>query len=428
MYFISKNRDLMEPWLLGFTLLLLKLVESFEVRFIYISLLFLLLWGINNGKGGIKLINLQSLLFCLLIVGAVIGIFHWPIFYDYLKDLIYFLKPILLIFIGFFFARRIKNERVVLKTLILVGVIFSIYHIIHTLIYSGLSHLNISKIRAVNGLDNMLEIIAMVLIIISYKHPSINVIKHKSAKVFFLLLTFISFILYFSRSMLIGFFLITLGAMGYAKLNIKGIKYISLLVALITTFYIYLFSIDIPRDAQGFDNFLYKIKMAPAEIFIPKIDLNNHADLWDHWRAYEVSRALNDMSTKKVNYLFGKGFGSLVDLKTTVNLGGQDMRYIPILHNGYAFVFYKTGLLGLLVYFTFLFYLYSQTYIQTHTKGREIFNNFITGLALYYLFSSLIITGIYNLIETLPLILGIMIYLSKTSLIDNKTLEINKND
>ncbi|MGC3977978.1 MAG: hypothetical protein QM751_06935 [Paludibacteraceae bacterium] len=52
---------------------------------------------------------------------------------------------------------------------------------------------------------------------------------------------------------------------------------------------------------------------------------------------------------------FGKGLGQLIDLKMYIELAGTDWRYIPVLHNGYAYILVKTGIIGVLFFVIFYF-------------------------------------------------------------------------
>ena len=136
--------------------------------------------------------------------------------------------------------------------------------------------------------------------------------------------------------MFVSFFILILAVYGHLKITSKGLKYLIGVILFFILFYSYLFSIKLDRGKPGLESFLYKIKIAPSEIFTPvrKIDPNNHAYLWDHWRAYEATMAIDQINTIPT-FMIGKGFGALVDLKFKVFLGDEKMRYIPSIHNGY---------------------------------------------------------------------------------------------
>jgi hypothetical protein len=207
--------------------------------------------------------------------------------------------------------------------------------------------------------------------------------------------------------MLIVFLLGYFTLQGYTKITKNTLKYIGVIVLFIVLFYAYLFSIKIQRNSTGIEAFFYKLKIAPEEIFQARIDRENHRDLWDHWRAYEAKRAFALMNENKESYFIGNGYGSLVNLKFKAPIGEKDMKYISRLHNGYAFVFYKMGVFGILILLYFLLKLYLKTYQSTNNVNRVFYiNRFISFIGIFYLFSSLIITGIYIPIDTVIFILG----------------------
>ena len=221
--------------------------------------------------------------------------------------------------------------------------------------------------------------------------------------------------------MIVGLVFLILGVLNYLKLNKKGLKYFGLLLLMFIGLYAYLYSTELDRKGNTIESFLYKLKIAPAEIFSPKSDFNNHAELWDHWRAYEAFRAFEGLNESPTNYIYGKGFGALVDLKLPKSISSEGTeRYIPILHNGYVFVLYKTGVIGLSLYLMFLFYLYYQAYQKIENREIKTFGNLLSATSLYLLFSSLIITGLYNTGEEIAVLLGIFLYLKSNAKLELK--------
>ncbi len=405
-----------EPLLLVLSIIIQIEVNSFEIKSVMLVLILAFFFILNKGRVFKNDFELLSLLILIILIGVVSAIFNSPVAYDFLKDLLYFSKPIILILLGYFIAKRINNWKVLFKTLIYLGVTYAGYHILHVLFFTDLTNTTVSQIRGINGLSNIIEAFAIAFITLSYKYPSFNVISKNSTKRLFLILLITSFILYFSRTMLVGLVILILGVLNYIKLNRKGLKYGFIIFLTIGSLYTYLYNTNIDRKGDAIESFLYKLKIAPEEIFSPKLDIKNKASLWDHWRAYEAYSAFVGLNESPYSYPFGKGFGALIDLKFVAPLGGEKgMRYIPILHNGYVFILYKTGIIGFLLYVTFLFYLYFQSYIRTKCIENQVFRNILAALGLYIIFSSLIITGLYNLEEVTPLILGVFIFLTTNS-------------
>ncbi|WP_298305132.1 O-antigen ligase family protein [Flavobacterium sp.] len=215
---------------------------------------------------------------------------------------------------------------------------------------------------------------------------------------------FFSCVLYFSRTMIVTAIILYFSINGYAMITTRSIKILLSLIVSLVLFYTFLFSIKIERNKPGIDTLLYKIKIAPSEILKTKIDRDNHKDLWDHWRGYEAKQAFELMNSNPSSYVFGCGHGSLVNLKFFAPLSGPNtkgMKFISELHNGYPYVLYKTGIIGMLIYLGFLIRLYLYVY-----KTRTFSAILISSIALFYFFSTLTITGVYNFGDIVIFILG----------------------
>jgi O-antigen ligase len=208
--------------------------------------------------------------------------------------------------------------------------------------------------------------------------------------------------------------IILLSVHGVTYITKTTLKIIGAFTLAILVLYIYLFSVKIERRNSGLDAFLFKIKNAPAELFTTRIDRENHKDLWDHWRGYEAKRAFALMKEHPSSYLVGTGQGSLVNLKFEAPLTGEKdngLKFISELHNGYVYIFYKTGIIGLLILLYFLISFYKKIY------QRENENQFATilvsSIGILFLFTTLTITGIYNAKDVIIFILGALLYYYK---------------
>jgi len=343
-------------------------------------------------------------LIIIFIIGITLTLFYPYNYWDIGKDIAYFLKPILLLFIGYALIHTIRDKIFFFKAFVYLSIVYALLHIFNLITYPDVLNTSINTLRNNTGLSNHIELIAIVFLFLSLKYPAIQIFKEKKMVYSTLILLLISFILYFSRTMWVAIFLLLITSFGYAKISSKALKYIGLLILLISSFYIYLYSIEIDRDEPGISAFLYKMKIAPEEIFLPKVDLNDHAALWDHWRAYEAKMAFDQMNG--FDHVFGRGFGSLVNLHFVAPLNKEGMQYISHLHNGYAMIYYKTGAIGLLFYFVFILNLYLFTFYHKNKSEEIPITNLISAVGIYLLFSSLIITGAYNLKDIYLFALG----------------------
>jgi O-antigen ligase len=217
-----------------------------------------------------------------------------------------------------------------------------------------------------------------------------------------------------SRTVTVSVIILFLAVNGYLAITKKGLLYMFGFFVTVSLFYVYLFSTDLQRGAAGLEGFLYKLKIAPAEIFASKINVKDHSDLWDHWRAYEAQKAFEQINDTPfaIGLLIGKGVGSLVDLEFVVPLDKEGIQYITTLHNGYSYIAFKSGFLGLVAFLLFLLILYMRVYIKNYNLKAIITNNLLSGIAIYYMFTTLIVSGIYNPRDFVGIIVGGLLFLN----------------
>lgn len=359
------------------------------------------------------MLNIVIILSVIFILGILVGIMNNYTFFDKLRDSIHITKPIIVILSGYLLAQKVDNSKFIIKTIIFISVLTAIKHL-YIIFSSDLSEISVAKIRSIGGSDSFIELFSLIFFLFKNKYNYFNIINSKIQSKLAFLIILTSSIFYFSRTMILGFFLIYISLKGYTKLTKKAIKYITVFLVLFGCFYAYLFTLELDSVKPGIQNLFYKIRNAPAEVFVSPQGYNpqNHAEIFDHWRAYEASMALEQMNENISSYIWGRGLGALVDLKFYAPIGGENgLRYIPHLHNGYIYVLFKTGVLGLLLYLFALYNLYSQVYIIPRNNNHTILLRLISGIGLYFIFTSLVITGIYNQMDISVLLLGIFLYL-----------------
>lgn len=377
------------------------------IQFAFLSLL------IVSGKGIVSKQLLKTLLpiFIIFIVGFFGFFWNDYLIVDFIKDFSHFIKPLIAITVGYLTFKSINDASSFLKTIIVVAVITAIIHLIGVFGFSNLMKGSIHEAREF-GLDNFIEIYALYLLILSPKYDIQTFDKPFHKKIIIIILV-VSIIFYFSRTMLGMIIILGFSFYGFAKLTSKSIKVIGVLLLMLFLFYGYLGTIKLERNSKGIEALMYKIKIAPSEVFNAKVNKDDHKKLWDHWRAYEAKRAISLMQDNPSSFIIGTGYGSLVNLKFKAPLGENGMRYISVLHNGYIFILYKTGILGMFFYLLFLINLYLRIYHNyTHTQ-INFFKILISTIGIYFLFTSIIITGIYIPKDAILFILGGALFFEK---------------
>lgn len=399
----------------GITAFMIIQFSIFELHYgIYFLLILICFSTISK-----NVFNIISYILILLLLAIFSSLFQKPVFYDFIKDFAYFSKPIIALLAGYLLSKKINNFSSFLRVFIYVVCLLSIIHIFTIFLNVDFSQASVTKIRTIGGISNLSEVIVLTILIASYRIQFLDVLKNKLIKKVILSIIFVSFLLYFSRTMFVSLGLFLLAIFGYLKITSKGLKYGLLALTLFSLFYVYLYNSNFEREKPGIESFLYKLKIAPSEIFTPirTVDPNNHAYLWDHWRAYEATLAIDQINTP-ATFLIGKGLGALVDLNFKVYLGDSEMRYIPMIHNGYVLIFFKTGIIGFFIYLLFLINMYLFAYAKIASEKTKIINNLISGFGVYFFFSSLIISGIYNIEDFYMFFVGALLFFRKENKIN----------
>lgn len=361
-------------------------------------------------KRFLKIIAPVLLLFLLGFVGTL---FYKYEVYSIVKDIFHFSKPIVGLLIGFLFYKKINNFNSFIKTIVFCGFASAIIHFLVLILMGNLFSGSVDTIREFSK-DNFLELFALFFLIYYNYFQSEPLLKNRLQTRVILIALLTSNVLYFSRTMIVVAMILLLSIYGYSVLTKKTIRFLSLFIAAIVLFYSYLYSVKIEREKPGIEAFLFKVKIAPAELFKTKIDRENHKDLWDHWRGYEAKRAFALMQENPSSFVVGTGFGSLVNLKFKAPLTGEKegIKYISELHNGYMYVFYKTGTIGIIILILFFLKLYLAIYRKQ--KNKKMILVFISGIGLVYVFTTLTITGIYNGRDVIIFILGGLLYFERS--------------
>ncbi|MCO4820742.1 MAG: hypothetical protein KC469_01650 [Flavobacteriaceae bacterium] len=392
-------------------IIVLYFVNKIEVNVIVFTLG---LFACKFTQSSLFIFRCVNSLILIFLIGVIISLFTQSLFFNIFKDAIYFLKPISAIVFGFYLF-SLLNTRNAFRTIVLIGAFLSICHIYNILKIYDFNEVSIHYLRNNAGLNNFIEMIS-ILVILIYRFNGIKLFSSITTNIIATLLV-ISFVFYFSRTMIVASLIMTMFALGYHRLSAKGFIILIISMLSVILFYWYLLTLDLNLSAVGFEAFLYKLRMAPGELFISSdFDVNNLQPkelryLYDHWRGFEASQAISQLNG--FNVMHGNGFGALVDLGREFKLDGENVRHIPIIHNGFVYVLFKTGIVGLVLYLIFLsnlFLKYNRVY-----SNREL--NAATSISLavviFYMLSSFVITGIYNQGDLISLILGGMMWIQK---------------
>jgi O-antigen ligase len=262
-----------------------------------------------------------------------------------LRDLVFALNPILLLFVGFWLGRRTRLGCHVYDTIISAGVISAVFHVSKFVFSPELLRLSIQDVRGDVWAGDTVVTVALVFLLFSGKLEDVTIGRRIAARLPYAFVLTLSIILSYSRAQLIVLLLLCASLwLGFSE----GRDKIKLLIgasflALIT------FSLAQSNEAQPF---IEKFTRSLSEVKVENYGANE--DITANWRGFESFKAMEAFKNSDLtSQVFGGGFGALVDLGWYMPLGDSELRFLPILHNGYAYILVKFGIVGLLLYILF---------------------------------------------------------------------------
>ena len=349
----------------------------------------------------------------LLAVGAIVSfskLFPWDrdFIYLYGKDLWYYSKPVLLLMAGFYLFRfSIGFDRLV-SILIFCSLAITIASISKLLINVDFNNMDLDEIRFRFGSGNILPAISLayILHVKSFKPRIFGIVIPRGLVIVTLLS---GLLMAFSRTIWGVFIIMLLAFNSYFTLKIrKALPSLFKLGVVVLSFVILLIILNYRNDESTvLGQFIAKYSRSMEEIS-KESEFSTYKDKMTHWRGYESLLVRNEIGNNSlVGKIFGYGFGKTVYIGEDHFLGPENI-YIPKFHNGYSEIRLKTGLTGMLLYFFFFLGVFL---LADSDKIRSIGSDFLKGLVVTALFTTIIITGYYNksVLDPVVLITGFLI-------------------
>jgi len=375
-------------------------VESYEIS---LSVWLIVLFITIKRYYSTTIITLCSFFGLIVFLGIIRSFFYHYDSYDIIRDISYFIKPIVGILIGYQCFRSKDNH--FFATVIYIALIIALIHLTllaHAFIVHHIKYVH--EIRHYGGYFSDFETFA-VLILLFHKKFQLNFSLKKRS--LFLLIIGFSLCLYLARTNMIQFVIVACGMLGLYQLNKLKIIILSIILLLSVVSYKIIYDMNPSRTATGFENFLYKIKNAPKEIYDPYVPNDGSPRFHDNFRSYETTLTILQVQNKNdLGPWLGNGFGATVNYNTTISTNdGYIVRHSPILHNGFTTVFLKTGILGILIYIASMLYIIR---LKSVTSS-EYLNNMkllLNSIGIFLFISSLVFLGLYLKLDNKSLFIG----------------------
>lgn len=385
----SRDQSNFKFWVLVGVISLLSALPAVPTAAVVsvVGLTLMLRYGLGYANGAIRLAWPLGAVF-------VLGLLHanQNLPRDVFRDMLFAFNPLALLFIGYFLSSRGANNGRMVDVIVCAGLITAALHLSEFVFNPGLLLEGAQDIRNQAGSGDSIVGVALVLLWngkrLTYFSPwGSNPGRFYPA----LLLLLMSLILGFSRTHFVTVIVLMLAFSGYiGRLKWRHILRLLFVLGAIGAL-IFMFG----QDVQTNEGFLAKIARSFTEIAIA--DYTSAEDINNNWRGFEAFQAFSGfLNAGTFEQFVGRGFGALIDLGFYMNLGGVELRYIPWLHNGYAYILTKFGMLGILLYGYFYFSLIrtGMKYGQHNDAVVRFFSRTLTGTIVSLVAITLVIGGI----------------------------------
>ena len=135
---------------------------------------------------------------------------------------------------------------------------------------------------------------------------------------------------------------------------------------------------------QGDRDLMEKLQASLVEILPAYYYKSEVGYFWRGFETYVALEVFKDSSTYQS--LFGRGMGFAIPLPYEMTLAGNSFIELPFLHNGYATVLVKFGVVGLFLYATFLL-------VQLRVALKDDLATLYSATVLFTIFATLIMAG-----------------------------------
>lgn len=359
--------------------------------FVAVESVLLVIWlWVSEWRVERNLIYLCFPLFLILILSTPSSI-EYQIF-PIAKDVFYVSKTIVALIVGSVLASHIGGIAEAFRVIVLASVFSAAYHHIEVFVHysDGISVFSLRSAEGVRGY--FVTVVGLAILLVNWKNPTL--ISRRNFEYWLCVaICMSSVVLAHSRTyyIMLAIMLITLN--GWWRISLSNV----LKLLLLTLFCLLVINIG-SEVSDGEKNLFGKFSYSINEIVMR--DYYEPRDINKNWRGFESYKAfLSFRAGNLYQMLLGHGMGSTIDLGRYILLGKNEMRNIPLLHNGYLYVLVKFGIIGvfLLVYMLIKIIKYGLAYERSVFDHDDILaSRLMVGLGVSLIVSTFVIAGIFN--------------------------------
>lgn len=350
----------------------------------------------------------SKLIYLLLIifVGLISGIVHLidRDLYLFSRDILYFTQATLFILLGVYLYSLKQDIKVIFILIIITSSFISLYNLFDLVMNPSLIFQLGLQTRYEYTFSNATAMLAFIILFYA-KTLQYNVLSYR-IDLMLMCLSLISVALSFSRTFYLILFITLI--LPYIRKNkiVVSMYGASVLLVLFVVFGGGL--IDVPISEIKQVDFQAKLMNSLNEMTVR--EYYTLAEINQHWRGYEAYLGLSQyQSGNLLEIIFGQGFGAVTYTPFWI-FRGEKLDLLPFFHNGYITIILKTGLVGLLCFFLFLYTLLKsslKTINFAKTPQEKISGLLLQAAVFIIFFQTFVVHGIFK--TTTPVLLLVLI-------------------
>ncbi|MBI5694659.1 MAG: O-antigen ligase family protein [Nitrospirae bacterium] len=327
-----------------------------------------------------------------LVAFGVFGLFRHPL-YEALKDGWYFTNPVLLLAAGFALWDWGMGARRTLRVFLAAAVAVSAVHAAYMLAFAGhdLLTMPVDLIRMKYGRGSFFPVVGALIAYACIRRGVRLFGRGLAFEYVSLAVCAAALVLTFSRTFWICLLVLVLVDAFDFRRPVRAALVLAGSVAALSAVFILL---SMHQDTRR--TFLGKTAQSLTEV--APSSYTGQKEIAKHWRGYETFMTLMTIASGDgKDIALGHGFGKSVDLGLYIDLGGEEMRYVSRVHNGYLYVMLKEGLAGLALYLLFLAWVIRKGFGAAREPGPGgMLARALSGIGLVLVLASFVNGGLYN--------------------------------
>lgn len=369
----------------------------------------LVLWTVSNGlrvpRGQLSPI---APLLVILSVGLMGAAGHQP--WDVMRDFWYLGKSVLLVIVGYVLAWYIRDLREILRVFLAAALVTALIHISYFVFNPEVLSGSIGDVRSEAGRGFLITALALAIITACLRSGFRLPTQARPVWVVLVGLCGLSLVLSFSRTFLFALVILLFAA--YAGPDLWSLRAGNraplrrLAVVGLLGLVVGLAGYRIAVNTELGRTFAQKVGQSVVEV--TDVTFEDRGEITRHWRAYESQRAWESYRDgNALQYLIGRGYGTLLNTGVRMVLAGELMQFIPTMHNGFAELLLKTGLIGVLCYCIFFFRVARFGFRQSRTERPDLLvvGQLLIGCVLALMAMTVTVSGLLNKMSMNPAIL-----------------------